>query len=188
MLTATYSLVAIATEQEKTRTLLKRLQQFIEASWKSLQSLDFSFLEAGYHRMMQFDHFLRNRKIELFLVPALKEMTHDAELLMGELDALRAKAGHALQRVGAQLAVRMEMTRVQVSDVCDSMQAYCHHVAARLSLEEQSLLPLARRLLTVEDWFRLASDFMSRDGGHGGRSRVSSGRSPGRMGTLSDLH
>jgi response regulator RpfG family c-di-GMP phosphodiesterase len=189
MLTATYSLVAIAAEQDKTRSLLHRVQHFVEASWKGLQSIDFGFLEAGYTRLLQFDHYLRNRKIELYLMPALRGVSREGDLLLAELESLSAKAGRVLQEAASQLDTRMELSRIQVSQMCDSMQTYCRHVAACLQLEEQSLLPLARRLLSMEDWFRLASEFLSRDGG--GDSRRTHGlhaRGAARIGSMSDLH
>lgn len=187
MLTATYSLVAITAEQEKTRKLLTRLQQFIEASWKDLQAIDFGFLEAGYQRMLQFDHFLRNRKIELFLIPALKGLSREADQLIAELEALTMQAGRVLHATAEQLAARMDFSRIQVSQVCESMQAYCRHTVSRLHLEEQSLLPLARRLLSMEDWFRLASEFLSRDERRTGRGRSWAARGMRRLSRSSDL-
>ncbi|HVL75021.1 MAG TPA: hypothetical protein VM406_03320 [Noviherbaspirillum sp.] len=170
MLTATYSLVAIAAEQEKTRTMLNRLQQFLDAAWSGLQNVDFGFLESGYHRLLQFDQYLRERKIERFLIPVLRGTGREAELLIAEMESLRHKSIGYLREAGALLASRTDFGRLQVSRVCESMSAYCSQAASRLTLEEQSLLPLARRLLSVEDWFRLASDFLSRDSAPGRRS------------------
>lgn len=163
MLTATYSLVAIAAEQERARSLLGRIQQFVEASRKDWRAIDAGFLEAGFRRMLQFDQFLRNRKIEQVLIPALRGLSREAGRVIAELDALAARARRLLQGTAAQLGTRMEFSRVQVSQICESMQAYCRHIGSRLHLEEQSLLPLARRQLSLEDWFRLASEFLAHE-------------------------
>lgn len=187
MLTATYSLVAITAEQEKTRSRLTRFQRFVEASWKDLQAIDFGFLEAGFQRMLQFDQFLRQRKIELYLIPALKGLSREADLLIAELEALAAQAGRVLQETASELAARVEFSRIQVSQACESMQAYCRCVASRLHLEDQALLPLARRLLSVEDWFRLASEFLSRDS-QDERKPAPPMRTPRHVGRSSDLY
>lgn len=188
MLTATYSLVAITAEQDKARSLLRRLQQFVQTSWKGLQTIDFGFLQAGCERMQQFDHFFQNRKIEVSLIPALKGVNCEADLLIAELESLRNKAGRVLHDMTRQLAVRVELSRIQVSQLCESMQIYCAHVSSRLQLEEQSLLPLARSLLSVEDWFRLAADFLSRDGStQGRRVRSMPARVSAHIGSSNDL-
>lgn len=161
MLTATYSLVAIAAEQDKARSLLQRLQHFIEASWKGLQDIDLGFMEAAHQKLLRFDHFLRERKIEQFLIPLLRQAGQEAELLIAELDSLRARSARALQSAGRELSSRIELNGHEIARLSDAMHTYCAHVAARLRLEEQALLPLARRLLSVEDWFHLAAEFLS---------------------------
>lgn len=163
MLTATYSLVAIAAEQDKARRLLQRLQHFVEASWKGLQSIDFGFLEAGCERMMQLEQFLQSRKLVRHVLPALREAGREAELIVGELESLIGRAGKTLSSVANRLVPRPEMGRIEVSQLCESMEVYCRHVHARLQMEEQILLPLARRVLSVEDWFRLAAAFLSNE-------------------------
>lgn len=189
MLTATYSLVAISAEQEKTRSLLSRVQQFVQASWKNLQSIDFGFLEAGYGKLLHFDHFLRNRKIELYLMPTLRGLSRESDLLLAELESLRAKSARVLHKLSDQLNMRAELSHVQVSQVCDSMQVYCDQLSTRLHLEEQSLLPLARRLLSMDDWFRLAAEFLSRDGDRiGGTSSARTRVTRPIMERAGDLH
>lgn len=172
MLTATYSLVAIATEQEKTRNLLQRLHQFVQSAWKGLQSLDFGFLESGYNRFIHFDQYCRSRKIELYLIPSLRGICREADGLVAELDALSGKGAHHLHTIASHLAVTFEPTRLQASEICDAMQAYCHYMSERVNMEEHVLLPMARRLLSVEDWFSVAAQFLSRDsaGGKGRRN------------------
>src|SRR5690606_33706081 len=117
--------VAIAAEQEKTRSLLGRIQQFVEASWKDLRAIDFGFFEAGFQRILQFDQYLRSRKIEQVLIPALRGLSREADQLVAELDTLAARTRRLLQGAAAQLGARMEFSRVQVGQVCETMQAYC---------------------------------------------------------------
>lgn len=178
MLTATYSLVALATEQDKTRAMLSRLQQYIQTTWRGLQSIDFSFLEATFGKLMQFDKFFGARKLERYLMPALRNTGKEAESLIAELDALRVKGANILRSVGDQLAEAFEMSSVKINQVCHAMESYCGYMLVRLEREERELIPLARRLFSIEDWFTIAAQFLS-DGndadGRGGKGERQSG-------------
>jgi hemerythrin-like domain-containing protein len=170
MLTATYSLVAIAAEQDKTRTMLSRLQQYLQATWRGLQNIDFSFLETTFGKLMQFEKYFGARKLERFLVPALRGADREAESLVAELDALRVKSANILRSLGDQLAAAFEMSSVKINQICHAMESYCGYMLVRLEREERELIPLARRLFSIEDWFKIAAQFLSDDGDGEGRA------------------
>jgi hemerythrin-like domain-containing protein len=161
MLTATYSLVALAAEHDNARGILSRLRQYIETSWKGLQNVDFGFLNSAFDKLMQFDKYCRERKIELYLIPAMRNASREAEALIAELDLLSAKAGAVLRWVGEQLRAALDMGRLKVNELCDAMESYCRYLTTRLDKEEKELLPLAHRVLTVEDWFSIAAQFLA---------------------------
>lgn len=164
MLTATYSIVAIAAEQDKTRAMLSRLQQYIQTTWRGLQNIDFSFLETAFGKMMQFDNFFGARKLERYLVPALRHAGREAESLVAELDTLRTKGASILRSIGEQLAEAFEMSSLKINQICHAMESYCGCMLVRLEREERELIPLARRLFSIEDWFTIAAQFLSDDG------------------------
>ncbi|HZW21055.1 hypothetical protein [Noviherbaspirillum sp.] len=172
MLTATYSLVAIAAEQDKTRSMLSRLQQYLQSTWRGLQSIDFSFLESAFGKLMQFDKYMGARKLERHLVPAMRSAGREAEILIAELDALRAKSARILRSIGEQLAEAFEASAVRINQICHAMDSYCGTVLHRLEREERELIPLARRVFSIEDWFSIAAQFLSDDGDADGRQRT----------------
>lgn len=167
MLTATYSLVAISAEQDKTRSRLSRLQQYLHSSWKGLQVIDFSFLEAAVGKLQQFDSFFRMRKLELYLLPALRGVSRETEMLAAELDALSAKGMGILSNVGEKLADVIETSAVKVNEICHAIQSYCDCITIRIEKEERELIPLARRIFSIDDWFAIAAQFLAYDGRHG---------------------
>lgn len=169
MLTATYSFVAITAEHDNARSMLSRLQQYIETTWKSLQKLDLSFLDAAFEKLMRFDRFCRNRKMELYLIPVLRDVSREAEALIAELDSLSEQATALLRSVGDQLKVAFDVESIKVAQLCEAMASYCRYLFARFEKEETELLPLARRVLSVEDWFSIAAQFLSDDAGGSGR-------------------
>jgi len=169
MLTATYATIAIAAEQDKTRSMLSRLQQYVETAWKSLHNLDLAFLDTVFGKLTQFDRFCRMRKTELYLIPTLRGMSREAESLVGELDLISGKAASALRVTGEQLNMVIELGKGKVAEICHSMQLYCRHIAMRLEREETELMPLARRILSVEQWFSIAAQLLSEESRGSGR-------------------
>jgi hypothetical protein len=74
-----------------------------------------------------------------------------------------------LRSLGEQLAEAFEMSAVKINQICHAMESYCGTVLVRLEREERELIPLARRLFSIEDWFTIAAQFLSDDGNAGGR-------------------
>jgi hemerythrin-like domain-containing protein len=169
MLTATYSLVTIAAEQDKAHGLLSRLQQYVHNAWQGLQNVDFAFLDAAFNRLLKFDDYCRNRKVERYLVPALRCATREADALIAELDALSARGAEILHAVRRHLASVLEVSSVRAGEICHSMELYCHNFSERLKKEDELLFPVARRLLSVEEWFSLAAKFLAEDSRTSGR-------------------
>lgn len=165
MLTATYSLVAIAAEQDNARSMLSRFRQYLQATWKGFQGFEFAFLEKAFNKLLQFDAYCRNRKLERFVIPALRNASKEADVLIGELDALSNKGLSLIRFVREQIASAVDVTTTRVSDIYAAMEHYCNYLFHRLEREERELIPLARRLLSIEDWFNIAAQFLSTDGG-----------------------
>lgn len=173
MLTATYSLVAMAAEQDQTRARLSRLQQYLQSTWKGLQAIDFSFLETAFAKLVQFDKYFGARKLERYLIPALRNAGREAANLVAELDALSAKGAGILRTLGEHLAQAFEPSAVKINQICHAMESYCGTMLVRLEREDRELIPLARRLLSIEDWFTVAAQFLSDDGSDAdGRQRT----------------
>jgi hemerythrin-like domain-containing protein len=174
MLTTTYSMVAIAVERDKTRGGLHRLQQYLQAAWKGLQDIDFAFLDTILDKLRQLDNYCHVRKIEVHLIPALRRASMEAQALLVELDALNARCESALQAAAKYFVSAIEMQSVKASEICNAIELYCNSLFIRLEKEEKELLPLAQRLLSIEDWFAIASQFLADDANSAGRRRQSS--------------
>ncbi|HJV81036.1 hypothetical protein [Noviherbaspirillum sp.] len=121
---------------------------------------------------MQFDKFCRNRKIERYLIPAIRTASGEAEALIGELDALSTKAAGFLRFVSDQLAGAFDLGSIKVNEVIHAMESYCDKIVTRFDREEKELLPLARRVFSIEDWFSIAAQFLSEDAVACGRRRA----------------
>ena len=157
MLTATYSFVALATEQDNARGTLARLQQYVRDAWDSLQGFD--AVEAALGKLQQFDKYCRQRKIEVHLVPVLRRACDEAERLIGELQCIADHGFSLLCSVRAALAAKRE----RPTELWHQLDQYCETGLVLLEREERELLPLAKRVLSVEDWFGIAAQLLSSD-------------------------
>jgi hypothetical protein len=163
MLTATYSLVTIAAEQNVLRRNLHRLQECIHHAWETLHKPDLTSLESAFQNLTQFDHDYQRRKVERHLIPALRNVTDEADSLLAELDHLSSTGLNLLHSVGELLVRAFEGGMVRITEVCNAMEMYCHKLLDRLAKEEEELIPLARRVFSVEQWFSVAEKFMRED-------------------------
>ena len=164
MLTATYSLVAISSEQQKARRVLARLRQSIAHLWKNLQEVDTAGIEAAIHKLLQFDRVVGERKMARYVIPAVKSATHEADALLEELDALSGFCGHLLQSLQQQTHLVLQQGRSKLKELRRAMELYCSNLHLRLTREEEELLPLVPRVLSGEEIFELGVQFLSDDG------------------------
>lgn len=163
MLTATYSLVTISTEQSKVRRILVKLQQCIRNAWRNLKENNLSSIESAFNSLSQFDKYFRTRKVEVYLIPAVRRATSNADTFLEELESLSAVGMDILRSVREQLRRAAEGGGVRIGDICNSMELYCSQLLKRLAREEEELFALARRLFSVDEWFALAAKFLSEE-------------------------
>lgn len=162
MLTATYSLIAISNEQNALRRLLHKARQGIRSACENLQQVDCSALKAVFDQLMQFDALCHARKVERYLIPAIRTVTRTADNLLAELDMLSAAGMQLLRSAGDILSRRLPDGR-QVMEAHGSLDLYCRKMTIRLAKEEAALFPLAQQVFSVEDWFSIAEKFLSDD-------------------------
>jgi len=162
MLTTTYSMVVLSSEQQNTRRILGKLEQYLHnASWLCADGVDRVWLERVLHKLMKVDKYCHQRKVELYVIPALRRMSSDAAGLLDRLDALCAEAMRILLHVCSQMERAVGGSCADVIALVTAIELYCRQVMARLSLEEDELFPAARELLSTEAWFQIAASCLS---------------------------
>ena len=161
MLTSTYTLVALSVEQTTVRTALQSLLDELRAL-----PGDFSTLAAG--RAAQLCAALRQaydnchwRKLDKFLVPALRRSTAAADGLLAELERL---SGQAATAVGAAEACVGAADRpVPRAMFCEAVECCVAALRRRLEREEHELFPLARGAVGGDAWFAIANQMLAHD-------------------------
>ena len=162
MLTVTYSIVTLKLEQENMRWNFSALQQYILSSMKNLNHVSSMEFECMLNRLSQFEQYCQQRKVEIFIVPALRKFTREADGLLDELDSLNQYCFSILCKLRARLQQVMREGILKIEEVCSSIELCCSTIYARRCKREQ-LVELAERVIPHEEWFDLAASFMSHD-------------------------
>lgn len=163
MLTATYTLVALSVEQAKVRVSLQSLQQLIDNNFVHQNAL--SPGQVGYacdavKRMYESCHW---RKLDMFLIPAIRSATSEADELLRSLEELARAATDAVGQIAIRLGSTAVDTVSKVSQFCAAVDAFCSATLKRLELEELRLFPMARSVISGEAWFSIANQMLAHD-------------------------
>ena len=163
MLTATYTLVALSVEQASVRVSLQSLQKLIDSNFIHQNALTPGQVGHACDAVKSMYESCHWRKLDMFLIPAIRSATRQADELLQNLDELGRAAADA---VGV-LAIRLGSTAVdsvsKVSQFCDAVEAFCSATLKRLELEEQHLFPMARSVISGEAWFSIANQMLAHD-------------------------
>jgi hemerythrin-like domain-containing protein len=161
MLTSTYTLVALSVEQTTVRVALQSLLDELRAL-----PGDFSTLAAG--RAAQLCTALRQvydnchwRKLDKFLVPALRRSTGAADGLLADLERLSGQAAAAMG--AAEACVGAADRPVPRAMFCDAVEGCVGALRCRLEREEHELFPLARAAVGGDAWFAIANQMLAHD-------------------------
>ncbi|WP_420474605.1 hypothetical protein [Noviherbaspirillum sp. ST9] len=162
MLTTTYSMVVLSSEQQNTRRILGKLEQYLHnASWLCADGVDRVWLERVLHKVMKVDKYCQQRKVELYVIPALRQAPSEVAGLLDRIDALCNDAMRILLHVCSQMERAVAGSCADVIALVNAIELYCRQMTARLSFEEDELFPAARQLLSTEAWFQIAASCLS---------------------------
>jgi hypothetical protein len=164
MLTATYSIIALKIEQNRARWTFSSIQQFILNGVRNIKtagSIDFDF-DAMLMRLDQFEKFCHQRKMEVFVIPALRKITHEADSLLDELERLSAASMSLLRAVQEKLQQALRNGVAVIDEICASLEQCCAHFFRRLAHEDE-VVQIAQRVMPTEAWFGIAESFLSVD-------------------------
>ncbi len=163
MLTATYSIIALKIEQNRARWTFSSIQQFILNGIRNIKTAGSIDVDAMLTRLDQFEQFCHQRKMEVFVIPALRKFTHEADSLLDELERLSATSLSLLRALQEKLQQALRSGMAVVDEICASLEQCCAHFYRRLAHEDE-LVQIAERVMPTEAWFGIAESFLSVDG------------------------
>lgn len=163
MLTATYTLVALSVEQASVRVSLQSFQHYVQANLRHQNSISLAQLQYAcdcLNRLYQACHW---RKIDMYLIPAIRQATEQADRLLDELSTLNNAALDIVRAMQERTGSMTAHTDEQVAQLCGKMDEFCTALLQRLEREERELFGIARSAICGEAWFSIANQFLLHD-------------------------
>ena len=115
------------------------------------------------NRLTQFERSCHQRKMEVFVIPALRKITHEADAILEELDSLSEASLTLLRSLREKLQQVVTSGSLVVEEICASLEQCCTYLYRKL-MREQELVQIAERTIPAEEWFGIAAGFLVEDG------------------------
>jgi hypothetical protein len=161
MLTSTYTLVALSVEQTTVRSSLQSLARELHAlpdEDGTLAPGQAAQLCAELRQVVDDCHM---RKLDKYLVPALRRSSPAADGLLRDLERISHSAYGAL--AAAEACVDTGARGVDRDAFHAAVERCIAAVRCRLEREEHELFALARSLVRGEAWFAIANQMLAHD-------------------------
>ncbi|HEY5800050.1 MAG TPA: hypothetical protein VIT92_07505 [Burkholderiaceae bacterium] len=155
MLTSTYAMVAFSVEQAMLRNEIVSCR--LQAREQLRPGGAFDNVLAALDRVQRLCQW---RKLELYLLPALRQAGRAAEDILQEAAAMGQRAAQILASLRTRVAGALYGENLAPAEVGAAAELYCLLQLERLKHEEKSLFPLAQRVLSSENWFAIARQLM----------------------------
>lgn len=178
MLTATYTLVALAVEQASMRTRLTTFNDMVDTRLALRPALSQGEVDDACHLMQRLYDAVHWRKVEMFLVPALRKATQAADQLLLELEGLKLSAANALCALAAQVQRGAIDGEARVREFCSCANGFCQALLLRLEREELELFPIAHASIGQGAWFTMANQLLMQDLQRRDAAQASAGHGP----------
>jgi len=162
MLTATYTLVALSVEQTNMRVSLHAVQQLVQKGYARQNALTGGQAEYVCDTLRALYELSQRRKLDTFLLPALRRSGTGADPLLRELDMLSRTAAEALDEAGRLQAGRIDDEET-VEAFCAAVERFCAALSLRFEREERELFPAARAAIAGETWFAVANQMLAHE-------------------------
>lgn len=162
MLSATYALVALSVEQANVRMSLASFETFADTQLERGGALEQGTIKQLERRLEAVHESCHLRKVDLYLMRAVRSASREGHLLLAELESLNhlcfsliAAVRQKLHQAGAGSPLAGELRA--------ALRLYCKTQLSRLEKEERELFSLARRVLPNLTWFSLAEKFLQHE-------------------------
>lgn len=186
MLTATYTLVALSVEQANIRVSLQSFQKYVQATMLRQHGMSLNQLEFAYESLNRLYQACHWRKIEMYLIPAIRQATQQADTLLEELGRLNETALSVIRSLQEQVAKSQQDHEACGEDIAERIDDFCDSMLNRLDKEEKELFTVARTAIGGEAWFAIANQFLLHDA-HVAEARRCRGALPAPAATAQQL-
>jgi hemerythrin-like domain-containing protein len=159
----------MAVEQASMRSRLTSFHDMLTARLADRSALSQGEVDDTCFLMQSLYDAVHWRKVEIFLLPALRKATSAADQLLIELEGLKLSAANALCTLASLVRRGAIDSEARVREFCSCASGFCQVLLQRLEREEGELFPIARSAISRSAWFTMANllllqDVQRRDG------------------------
>jgi len=163
MLTETYTLVTLSVEQTSVRLSLQSLQKLLQSNFLHQSALSQRQVEYACDSLKRLYENCHWRKLDKFLIPAIRRISRAADGLLEEFDALSQAAADAMAAAVRTVGGAAIEGEARVAQFCAAIDRFCTALLKRLEREEQELFPVARTVISGDAWFAIANQMLAHD-------------------------
>ncbi len=99
----------------------------------------------------------------MYLIPAIRSATREADQLLQDLDELACAAADAVGVMATRVGSIALDSHLSVAQFCAAIEAFCSATLKRIEREERDLFPVARAVISGEAWFKIANAMLAHD-------------------------
>ena len=153
------TLTIIRDEHHALAAMLRSLSMLLAEHRRRGSAPDFSVLRAMLLYVDEFPEKLHHKKESELLFPALRARSAEAAEVLEQLDRDHAQGERAIRDLEHDLLAYEVLGGDRGVAFERSVNRYVDFYLAHMALEEQRILPLAREVLTAQDWAELDAAF-----------------------------
>lgn len=153
------ALTIIHDEHRSLGAVLHGLRFLVREALATGGELDFKLLWSMIYYMDAFSQRLHDPREEAYLFSRLKERTHEADEIIATLEKQHADSAEQRRRLEQMLGQLEAGVPGSLEAFACEVEQQVEEARQHMKLEETTVIPLAKKHLTTEDWMEIAKAF-----------------------------
>ncbi len=153
------ALTIIHDEHRSLGAVLHGLRFLVREALDKGRDLDFKLMWAMIYYMDAFSQRLHDPREETYLFARLRERTHDADEIIATLEKQHADSAEQRRRLEQLLGQLEAGIPGSLETLVNEVEQQVEDARQHMKLEETTVIPLAKKFLTTEDWIGIAEAF-----------------------------
>ncbi|MCF8197224.1 MAG: hemerythrin domain-containing protein [Sulfuritalea sp.] len=120
---------------------------------------DFKLLWAMIFYLDEFPEKLHHPKENAYIFSRLRQRTHEADLVVAELEQQHIEGGRHVRELERALGHYEAGMPEGLNQFSVAVEKFAEETLKHMALEENTVIPLAKKFLTPEDWVEIALAF-----------------------------
>jgi hemerythrin-like domain-containing protein len=153
------ALAIIHDEHRSLSAVLHGLRFLVREMQGKGRTPDFKLMWSMIYYMDAFSQRLHDPREEAYLFALLKERTHEADEIIATLERQHADSAEQRRRLEQMLGKLEAGVPGSLTALANEVEQQVEEARQHMKLEETTVIPLAKKYLTTEDWIQIAEAF-----------------------------